>query len=158
MHHFEYRGGELYAENVPVATLAATYGTPLYIYCAATLRRHFHAFDSAFDGLAHMTCFSVKANSNLAVLKTLAGEGAGVDIVSGGELFRALAAGIDPKKIVYSGVGKRADEMEQALAAGILMTRWPSAARSKTCSDACADSVNPCAISVSAITATGLPA
>ena len=121
MHHFEYRGGELYAEDVPVSTLVAAYGTPLYIYSAATLRRHFTAFDSAFGGLPHMTCFSVKANSNLAVLRTLGAMGAGVDIVSGGELFRALAAGIDPSKIVYSGVGKRASEIEQALSAGILM-------------------------------------
>ena len=121
MHHFEYRGGELYAEDVPVSTLVAAYGTPLYIYSAATLRRHFTAFDSAFNGLPHMTCFSVKANSNLAVLRTLGAMGAGVDIVSGGELFRALAAGIDPSRIVYSGVGKRATEIEQALSAGILM-------------------------------------
>jgi diaminopimelate decarboxylase len=121
MHHFEYRGGELYAEDVPVSTLVAAYGTPLYIYSAATLRRHFTAFDSAFGGLPHMTCFSVKANSNLAVLRTLGAMGAGVDIVSGGELFRALAAGIDPSRIVYSGVGKRATEIEQALSAGILM-------------------------------------
>jgi diaminopimelate decarboxylase len=121
MHHFEYRGGELYAENVPVSTLVAAYGTPLYIYSAATLRRHFEAFDSAFAGLPHLTCFSVKANSNLSVLKTLAAMGAGLDIVSGGELYRALAAGVAPEKIVYSGVGKRAAEIEQALDAGILM-------------------------------------
>jgi diaminopimelate decarboxylase len=121
MHHFEYRGGELYAEDVPVSTLVAAYGTPLYVYSAATLRRHFEAFDSAFSGLAHLTCFSVKANSNLSVLKILAEQGAGVDIVSGGELYRALAAGVDPAKIVYSGVGKRAAEIEQALAADILM-------------------------------------
>ncbi|EFL50483.1 diaminopimelate decarboxylase [Solidesulfovibrio fructosivorans JJ]] len=121
MHHFQYRGGELYAEDVPVSTLVAAYGTPLYIYSAATLRRHFAAFDSAFDGLPHLTCFSVKANSNLAVLRTLGAMGAGVDIVSGGELYRALAAGIDPAKIVYSGVGKRGNEIEEALNAGILM-------------------------------------
>mgnify|MGYP000867938858 CR=1 FL=1 len=121
MHHFEYRGGELYAEDVPVSTLVAAYGTPLYVYSAATLRRHFTAFDSAFAALPHLTCFSVKANSNLSVLKTLAAQGAGVDIVSGGELYRALAAGVDPAKIVYSGVGKRAAEIEQALSAGILM-------------------------------------
>jgi len=121
MHHFQYRGGELYAEDVPVSTLVAAYGTPLYIYSAATLRRHFEAFDSAFDGLPHLTCFSVKANSNLAVLRTLGAMGAGVDIVSGGELYRALAAGIDPAKIVYSGVGKRGSEIEEALGAGILM-------------------------------------
>ena len=121
MHHFEYRGGQLYAEDVPVSTLVAAYGTPLYVYSAATLRRHFEAFDSAFSGLPHLTCFSVKANSNLSVLKTLAAKGAGMDIVSGGELHRALAAGVDPSRIVYSGVGKRAAEIEQALAAGILM-------------------------------------
>ena len=121
MHHFAYRGGELFAENVSVAALAETYGTPLYLYCAATLRRHFEAFDSAFNGLPHLTCFSVKANSNLSVLRVLAEQGAGVDIVSGGELYRALAAGVDPAKIVYSGVGKRVDEIEQALAASILM-------------------------------------
>ncbi|HML60281.1 MAG TPA: diaminopimelate decarboxylase [Solidesulfovibrio sp.] len=121
MHHFKYRGGELYAEDVPVSTLVAAYGTPLYVYSAATLRRHFTAFDSAFAALPHLTCFSVKANSNLSVLKTLAAQGAGVDIVSGGELYRALAAGVDPAKIVYSGVGKRAAEIEQALSAGILM-------------------------------------
>ncbi len=121
MHHFEYRGGELYAEEVPVSTLVAAYGTPLYIYSAATLRRHFDAFDTAFAGLPHLTCFSVKANSNLSVLKTLAAQGAGMDIVSGGELYRALAAGVDPATIVYSGVGKRAAEIEQALSADILM-------------------------------------
>ncbi len=121
MHHFEYRGGELFAEDVSVAALAAAYGTPLYVYSAATLRRHFEAFDSAFADLPHLTCFSVKANSNLAVLKTLSDRGAGVDIVSGGELYRALAAGVDPAKIVYSGVGKRAAEIEQALDADILM-------------------------------------
>jgi len=121
MHHFEYRGGELYAEDVPVSTLVTAYGSPLYIYCAATLRRHFEAFDSAFSSLPHLTCFSVKANSNLSVLKTLAAKGAGMDIVSGGELYRALAAGVDPAKIVYSGVGKRGKEIEEALNAGILM-------------------------------------
>jgi diaminopimelate decarboxylase len=121
MHHFEYRGGELYAEDVPVSTLVAAYGTPLYVYSAATLRRHFTAFDSAFSALPHLTCYSVKANSNLSVLKTLAAMGAGMDIVSGGELYRALAAGVDPQKIVYSGVGKRASEIEEALKAGILM-------------------------------------
>jgi len=121
MHHFEYRQGELFAENVPVAELAARHGTPLYIYSAATLRRHFEAFDSAFANLPHLTCYSVKANSNLCVLGLLAECGAGMDIVSGGELHRALAAGVDPRKIVYSGVGKRPAEIEQALATGILM-------------------------------------
>ncbi len=121
MHHFTYRQDELFAEDIPVAELAARHGTPLYIYSAATLRRHFDAFDSAFSGLPHLTCYSVKANSNLCVLRLLAECGAGMDIVSGGELHRALAAGVAPEKIVYSGVGKRPVEIEQALASGILM-------------------------------------
>lgn len=121
MHHFEFRDGMLYAEEVPVTKLAEEYGTPLYIYSAATFRRHFQAFDSAFEGLDHLTCYSVKANSNLSVLKMLAEEGAGMDIVSGGELYRALKAGVPAEKIVYSGVGKRASEIKEALEAGILM-------------------------------------
>lgn len=121
MHHFEYRNGELYAEEIPVRELTATYGTPLYIYSAATFRRHFEAFDSAFAGLNHLTCFSVKANSNLSVLKLLKECGAGMDIVSGGELHRALAAGVPAEKIVYSGVGKRPHEIAKALEVGILM-------------------------------------
>jgi diaminopimelate decarboxylase len=121
MHHFTYRDGELFAEDVRVAALAAEYGTPLYIYSAATFRRHFTAFDSAFNGLAHLTCYSVKANSNVCVLRLLAEQGAGMDIVSGGELYRALAAGVAPDKIVYSGVGKREAEIRFALQTGILM-------------------------------------
>jgi len=121
MNFFEYKNGRLFAEDVPVEDLAKKYGTPLYVYSAATLRRHFHAFDSAFEELAHLTCYSVKANSNLCLLKLLADCGAGMDIVSGGELHRALAAGVPADKIVYSGVGKRPDEIRQALAADILM-------------------------------------
>lgn len=121
MHHFEYRDGSLFAENLRVSDLANEYGTPLYIYSAATFRRHFEAFDSAFAGLDHLTCYSVKANSNLSVLRLLAEQGAGMDIVSGGELYRAMKAGVSPSKIVYSGVGKRASEIHQALDAGILM-------------------------------------
>ncbi|WP_319543974.1 diaminopimelate decarboxylase [uncultured Pseudodesulfovibrio sp.] len=128
MHHFEYRDGVLFAEEISVTALAEEYGTPLYIYSAATLRRHFKAFDSAFDGLDHMTCYSVKANSNMAVLKLLAAEGAGMDIVSGGELYRALKAGVSPEKIVYSGVGKRDSEIREALEAGILMFNVESVA------------------------------
>lgn len=119
MHHFEYRDGTLYAENVSIPELAREYGTPLYVYSAATLRRHFQAFDSAFKGLDHMTCYSVKANSNLSVLKLLAEMGAGMDIVSGGELHRAIKAGVTPEKIVYSGVGKSEAEIRQALETGI---------------------------------------
>lgn len=121
MHHFEYRDGVLFAEESSVTALAKQYGTPLYIYSAATFKRHFNAFDSAFEGLDHLTCYSVKANSNLSVLKMLAEEGAGMDIVSGGELYRALKAGVPSEKIVYSGVGKRASEIREALEAGILM-------------------------------------
>ena len=121
MHFFEYKDGQLHAEGVSAQELAKQYGTPLYVYSAAPLRRHFQAFDSAFDGLPHLTCYSVKANSNLALLKLLKECGAGMDIVSGGELHRALTAGVPASKIVYSGVGKRSDEMRQALAADILM-------------------------------------
>lgn len=121
MHHFEYKNGELHAEDVRVADLAAEHGTPLYVYSSATLRRHFEAFDSAFSELDRLTCYSVKANSNLSVLRLLGEMGAGMDIVSGGELHRALKAGVAPKKIVYSGVGKRREEIDAALDADILM-------------------------------------
>ena len=121
MHHFEMKNGTLYAEGVSVKELAKRYGTPLYIYSSATLKRHFQAFDSAFNAVPHLTCYSVKANSNLAVLRLLASLGAGMDIVSGGELYRALLAGVPAERIVYSGVGKKAPEIAQALNAGILM-------------------------------------
>ncbi|EMG38827.1 diaminopimelate decarboxylase [Desulfocurvibacter africanus PCS] len=121
MHHFEYHNGRLHAEDVPVEDLARQFGTPLYVYSKATFSRHFQAFDSAFSSLPHITCYSVKANSNLCVLRLLASLGAGMDIVSGGELHRALKAGVSPEKIVYSGVGKRPEEIRQALDAGILM-------------------------------------
>ncbi len=121
MDYFEYKGGELYAEDVPLKKIAREVGTPTYVYSLATLRRHYRVFDQAFGSQPHLICFSVKANSNLAVLKTFAREGSGFDIVSGGELFRALKAGAEPKKIVFSGVGKSRREIEEALAAGILM-------------------------------------
>lgn len=121
MHYFEYRSGELHAEEVPVRRIAEEVGTPTYVYSLATLRRHFRVFDEAFAVLAHLVCFSMKANSNLAVLRVFVKEGGGFDIVSGGELYRALKAGVDPKKIVFSGVGKKAEEMEAALRAEILM-------------------------------------
>ncbi|MGD0946093.1 MAG: diaminopimelate decarboxylase [Candidatus Binatia bacterium] len=121
MHHFQERNGELYAEGVPLSAVAERAGTPCYVYSLATLRRHFRVFDEAFESIPHLVCFSVKANSNLAVLRTFAREGSGFDIVSGGELFRALKAGADPGKIVFSGVGKTAGEIRCALAAGILM-------------------------------------
>src|ERR671910_3224649 len=121
MNHFEYRNGEMYAEGVAVKRIAREVGTPAYIYSLATLKRHYQVFDRAFAKVPHIVCFSVKANSNLALLRTFAKEGSGFDIVSGGELFRALKAGGDPKKIVFSGVGKKQDEIEYALNSEILM-------------------------------------
>jgi diaminopimelate decarboxylase len=117
--HFEYRNGELHAEDVPLAEIARRHGTPAYVYSRATLTRHFHAFDKALAGHEHLVCYAVKANSNLAVLQVLAQLGAGFDIVSGGELARVLKAGGDARKVVFSGVGKTVAEMEQALRAGV---------------------------------------
>jgi diaminopimelate decarboxylase len=121
VHHFEYRNGEMHAEGVPLKRIAKEVGTPAYVYSLATLRRHYKVFDRAFAQVRHIVCFSVKANSNLALLRAFAKEGSGFDIVSGGELFRALKVGADPKKIVFSGVGKKKEEIEYALNAGILM-------------------------------------
>jgi len=121
MHHFEYRNGEMFAEQVPLKRIAQEVGTPAYVYSLATLMRHFKVFDQAFAKVRHIVCFSVKANSNLTLLRTFAKEGSGFDIVSGGELFRALKVGADPKKIVFSGVGKKKQEIEYALNSGILM-------------------------------------
>src|SRR5437870_5816110 len=120
MHHFEYRGDALFAEGVPLSQIAEQVGTPTYVYSFSTIERHVRVFDAAFAGQKHLLCYSMKANSNLAVLRALTSLGAGVDIVSAGELYRALRAGADPKKIVFSGVGKRDDEIEYALETGIL--------------------------------------
>ena len=119
MDHFNYKDNSLYCEDVAIATLAETYGTPLYVYSRATLERHWHAFDNALAGRDHLVCYAVKANSNLAVLNVLARLGSGFDIVSGGELQRVLRAGGDPDKIVFSGVGKLPQEIEMALNCGI---------------------------------------
>lgn len=119
MDHFEYRGDELFAEDINVTDLARRHGTPLYVYSRATLTRHYRAFDEALKGHDHLICYAVKANSNLAVLQVLAKLGSGFDIVSGGELNRALKAGADPDKIIFSGVGKSAAEIKQSLLAGI---------------------------------------
>ena len=119
MRHFAYKNGELYAEDVPLREIAAKVGTPAYIYSTATFERHFRVFTEAFKGRDALVAYSVKANSNLGVLATLAKMGAGADVVSGGELARALAVGIPGNKIVFSGVGKRPDEMDMALKAGI---------------------------------------
>lgn len=119
MDHFTYRNGRLCAEDVDLAEIARTHGTPCYVYSRATLERHWHAFDRAFAGRDHLVCYAVKANSNLAVLNILARLGSGFDIVSAGELERVLRAGGDASKVVFSGVGKRADEMRRALEVGI---------------------------------------
>ena len=121
MHHFQYRKNTLFCEDIPIGTIAEAVGTPFYLYSHATLTRHFRAFDGAFEGMNHVTCFSMKSNSNQAILNLFAREGGGVDIVSGGELYRALKAGVDPGRIVYSGVGKRAEDLEYAVKTGILM-------------------------------------
>lgn len=121
MHFFIYKNNKLYAEGVAVEKIVKEAGTPCYIYSHKTLTRHYIAFDEAFKSVPHLICYSVKANSNIAVLNTFIKQGSGVDIVSGGELYRALKAGANPKKIVYSGVGKKEDEIEYALKIGILM-------------------------------------
>ena len=120
MDYFEYKQGRLFCEDVAIETLAETYGTPLFVYSRATLERHWHAFDQALAAYDHLVCYAVKANSSLAVLNLLARLGSGFDIVSGGELQRVLQAGGDPARIVFSGVGKQADEIKAALAADIL--------------------------------------
>lgn len=120
MDHFAYKGGVLHAEDVPLARIAEAVGTPFYCYSAATLERHYRVFAEGFEGLDPLICYSVKANSNLAVIATLAAQGAGADVVSEGEIRRALAGGVPANKIVFSGVGKTRNEMTIALNAGIL--------------------------------------
>ena len=119
MDYFNYKNDQLFAEDVAISTIATTYGTPCYVYSRATLERHWHAFNNAFGDQPHLICYSVKANSNIAILNLLAKLGSGFDIVSVGELERVLAAGGDPDKVVFSGVGKRSDEMQRALEVGI---------------------------------------
>lgn len=119
MRHFDFKDGDMYAENVPLRQIAQEVGTPVYVYSTATFERHFNVFAEAFKGTETLVAYSVKANSNIAVLATLARQGAGADVVSAGELARALVAGIPAHKIVFSGVGKTRHEMEAALNAGI---------------------------------------
>jgi diaminopimelate decarboxylase len=119
MDHFLYQNGTLHAEDVPLPEIAAAVGTPFYVYSTATLERHFRLFDDALEGMPHLVCYAMKANSNQAVLTLLARLGAGVDVVSGGEYRRAIAAGFPGERIVFSGVGKTAEEMELALTGGI---------------------------------------
>ncbi|MGZ3409594.1 MAG: diaminopimelate decarboxylase family protein, partial [Xanthobacteraceae bacterium] len=119
MHHFTYRNGILHAENVELGGLADAVGTPFYCYSTATLERHYTVFAAAFADVPSLVCYAMKANSNQAVIATLAKLGAGADVVSEGELKRALAAGVPPQKIMFSGVGKTARELSAALDAGI---------------------------------------
>ncbi len=119
MHHFVYRDGALHAEDVPLARIADEVGTPTYVYSAATLIRHFRVFRDAFVGRRPMICYAMKANGNLSILRTLAREGAGADVVSEGEIRKALAAGVPPDRIVYSGVGKTEEEITFAVAQAI---------------------------------------
>lgn len=138
MHNFEYRQGELYCEQVAVSQIAKEVGTPCYIYSHATLIRHVRAYDSAFKNVPHLIAFAMKANSNLAILRLMAKEGCGVDIVSGGELFRALKAGVPASKIVFAGVGKNAEEIRDALKADILMFNVESSAEIHALNDVAA--------------------
>ncbi|MDC0658421.1 diaminopimelate decarboxylase [Leisingera sp. SS27] len=119
MDHFLYRDGALFAEDVPISEIAAAVGTPFYVYSTATLLRHFRLFDEALEGTDHLVCFAMKAASNQAILKTLAQAGAGMDVVSQGEYLRAKAAGVPGDRIVFSGVGKTAEEIRVALTGGI---------------------------------------
>jgi diaminopimelate decarboxylase len=120
MHHFAYRNGVLHAEDVDLIALADAVGTPFYCYSTATLERHYRVFAEAFADVDALICYAMKANSNQAVIATLARLGAGADVVSGGELLRARSAGIPPKKIMFSGVGKTEDELALAVEHGIL--------------------------------------
>src|SRR5438874_4141302 len=119
MHYFHYRGGRLHCEDVDLARVARELGTPLYVYSAETILDHYRRLDAALPDLDHLICYAVKANSTRAILKLLAQAGAGFDIVSGGELFRVLAAGGDPAKCTFAGVGKSREEIEYALKEGV---------------------------------------
>lgn len=121
MHFFQYRNHALYCEEVPVHVIAQEVDTPFYLYSCATMERHFRVFDSAFRSVPHLVCYSLKANSNIALIRIFERMGGGADVVSGGELFRALKAGVSPAKIVFSGVGKTSQEIEYALENQILM-------------------------------------
>ena len=132
MHDFQYHEDELWCEGAPIRDIAEKVGTPFYLYSHNTLRRHFRVFDEAFAAVPHIVCFAVKATSNIAILRIFVREGGGADIVSGGELYRALLAGAEPGQIVYSGVGKRTDEIDYALKSGILLFNVESSAELET--------------------------
>jgi len=123
---FVYKGGELFCENVPLVEIARQFGTPCYIYSYSRIVQNYHVFDDAFSSVPHLIAYAVKANSNGAILRTLAREGSGADVVSGGELARALAAGIPPKRVVFAGVGKRQEELARAVESGILLVNIES--------------------------------
>jgi len=148
MHHFAYRNGVLHAEAVSVVALAAAVGTPFYCYSTATLLRHFDAFARAFSDVDALICYSLKANSNQAVIKTLAARGAGADVVSAGELKRARAAGIPPGKIIFSGIGKTAPELALAVDEGILCVNIESEAELALLSTIAAEKARTARISV----------
>jgi len=148
MDFFDYQSGRLFAEQVDLQELAATYGTPLYVYSRATLERHWNAFDQALGEHRHLVCYAVKANSNVAVLALLARLGSGFDIVSAGELARVLHAGGDPSKVVFSGVGKTLVEMEQALEAGIRCFNVESSAELKRLNEVAATHGVPAPVSL----------
>ncbi len=137
MNHFDYRDGVLHAEAVNLSDLALSVGTPFYCYSTATLERHYRVFTEAFADEKALVCYAMKANSNQSVLRTLAKLGAGADVVSGGELKRALAAGIPPNKIVFSGVGKTEAELRAALATDILCLNVEIRARTGIAVAAC---------------------
>jgi len=139
MHDFQYQHGELHCEGVPLTRIAKEHGTPCYVYSHHTLVRHYRAFDTAFLDTPHIIAFAMKANSNLAILRLMAKEGSGADIVSGGELYRALTAGISPAKIVFAGVGKSREEIRQALDADILMFNAESTAELHAIDDVAAE-------------------
>jgi diaminopimelate decarboxylase len=139
MDHFQYCDGVLLGEDVSLSDVAEDVGTPFYVYSSATLERHYNSFSQAFDGMDTMVCYSVKANSNIAVVRTLARLGAGADVVSGGELKRALAAGIPANKIVFSGVGKTTQELRDALKVGIMQINVESEPELEALSDIAVD-------------------
>ncbi|MGE3153301.1 MAG: diaminopimelate decarboxylase [Nitrospiraceae bacterium] len=138
MEDYQYRDGELYCEEVPVSRIIKEYGTPCFVYSHASLLRQYRAYNSAFSGIPHIIAFAMKANSNLAILRLMAKEGSGVDIVSGGELFRALRSGVPPQKIVFAGVGKNPDEIRDALKTDILMFNVESSAELHAINDVAA--------------------
>ena len=139
MHDFQYRQGELHCENVAIERIAKEVGTPCYVYSHHTLIQHYRAFDGAFHSVPHIVAFAMKANSNLAILRLMAREGSGADIVSGGELYRALKAGISPARIVFAGVGKTREEIRYALETDILMFNVESSAELRTIDEVAAE-------------------